>query len=186
MPVFKRSLLIVLVLAGLALGFTGYFLAAEPEEAVRLDEAAAPEKTAIITVYVTGAVKQPGLIELPASSRIAQAVAACGGALPTADLENVNLAKPLKDGMQVRVPERVQAGGSEPSMSKSAASGDKININTADEAALDKLPGVGPATAKCIIEYRNEHGSFEAPEDLQKVRGIGPSKYEKMKDKVAI
>ncbi|MCR5559817.1 MAG: ComEA family DNA-binding protein [Schwartzia sp.] len=186
MPVFKKSLFMVLIIAGIALGFTGYFISAGPQETVRLDEGRTPEKAAKVTVYVTGAVKSPGVVELSADARIGKAIEACGGALPTADLENVNLAKPIADGMQIRVPESVKSGGAEPFMSKSAASGDSVNINTADAAGLAKLPGVGPATANRIIECRNEHGLFESPEDIQKVRGIGPSKYEKMKDKITI
>ena len=186
MPVFKKSLFMLLLIAGIALGFTGYFISAEPQETVRLDEGRAPEKAAAVTVYVTGAVKSPGIVELSADARIGKAIEACGGALPTADLERVNLAKPVSDGMQIRVPESIKSGGAEPGMSKSAASGDAVNINTADAAGLNKLPGVGPATANRIIEYRNEHGMFESPEDIQKVRGIGPSKYEKMKDKITI
>lgn len=186
MPVFKKSLFMVLIIAGIALGFTGYFISADTRETVRLDEGRAIEKAVNVTVYVTGAVKSPGIVELSADARIGKAIEACGGALPTADLENVNLAKPVSDGMHIRVPESVKSGGAEPGMSKSAASGDIVNINTADAAGLNKLPGVGPATANRIIEYRNEHGMFESAEDIQKVRGIGPSKYEKMKDKITI
>ena len=186
MPVFKKSLCLILLMAGIALGFTGYFLSAEPQEAVRLDEGTVHQPVAKITVYVTGAVKRPGLIELSTGDRVAQAVEGCGGALPTADLEGVNLAKPLTDGMQIRIPESTKSGGAEPGMSKAALSGDVVNINTADESGLDKLPGVGPATAARIIEYRTEHGPFESPEDIKNVRGIGQAKYEKMKDKIAI
>ena len=64
--------------------------------------------------------------------------------------------------------------------------GGLVNINTADEKALDTLPGVGPATAQKIIEYRENEGAFQSPEDIMKVRGIGKAKYEKMKDKITI
>lgn len=185
-PVFKKTLFIFLLIAAGALGFTGWLLSAEPQETVRLDRAEAPEKPARVTVYVTGAVKRPGVVELSANDRIGQAIEACGGALPTADMEGVNLAKQLTDGMQIRVPENVKSGGAQPGMAKSETAEGKVNINTADAVGLDKLPGIGPAMAKRIVDYRNEHGPFEAPEDIQKVRGIGPSKYEKMKDRIAI
>ena len=68
----------------------------------------------------------------------------------------------------------------------SADTGGLVNINTADEKALDTLPGVGPATAQKIIEYRENEGAFQSPEDIMKVRGIGKAKYEKMKDKITI
>ena len=61
-----------------------------------------------------------------------------------------------------------------------------VNINTADEKELDKLPGVGPAMAKRIVEYRTENGAFQAPEEIKRVKGIGDAKYAKMKDKIAL
>ena len=71
-------------------------------------------------------------------------------------------------------------------MAAEAAKSGRVNINTADEKALDVLPGIGPTMAKRIIEYRMEHGAFQAPEDLKKVRGIGDAKYEKLKDQIVI
>ena len=104
--------------------------------------------------------------------------------MPTADSSSVNMAKKLEDGAQVNV--RTQANAA-PAAAQAAKGNDgRININTADEKALDELPGVGPATAKRIIEYREANGPFAAPEDLKKVRGIGDAKFEKMKDKIAI
>ena len=102
------------------------------------------------------------------------------------------MAQSLKDGQQVRIPEK--AGEERPAPGKSAGSGKsggklpdgRININTADEKALDELPGVGSAMAKRIIEYRETQGMFQSPEDLKKVRGIGEAKFEKMKDRVTI
>ena len=123
-------------------------------------------------------------MKLPAGSRVSDAVNAAGGLLPTADSTSVNMAKKLEDGAQVNV--RSQANTA-PAATQAAKGNDgRININTADEKALDELPGVGPATAKRIIEYRESNGPFAAPEDLKKVRGIGDAKFEKMKDKVAI
>ena len=105
----------------------------------------------------------------------------------------MNLAQKLKDGMQVTVPEKspqgtaVQgaAGGAQAGAAKPLPEG-MVNINTADEKELDKLPGVGPAMAKRIVEYRTENGAFQAPEEIKRVKGIGDAKYEKMKDKIAL
>ena len=127
-------------------------------------------------------------------ARVADAVNACGGLSPEADGEAINMAQAVKDGQQIRVPAKgaqkaaangataAKAGGS----ANSADTGGLVNINTADEKALDTLPGVGPATAQKIIEYRENEGAFQSPEDIMKVRGIGKAKYEKMKDKITI
>ena len=145
-----------------------------------------------IVVYVVGAVNRPGVVTLDANTRAADAVNACGGVLPTADVEHVNMAQMLKDGQQLRVPEKAGTDAAQGetqgkgAAEKGKSADGKININTADEKALDELPGVGPAMAKRIIEYRQSEGMFQSPEDLKKVRGIGEAKFEKMKDKITI
>ena len=150
-PVFKKTLFIFLLIAAGALGFTGWLLSAEPQEAVRLDRAEAPEKPARVTVYVTGAVKRPGVVELSANDRIGQAIEACGGALPTADMEGVNLAKQLTDGMQIRVPENVKSGGAQPGMAKSeTAEGKKSPRRHPLRRALKRRK------ARCVMRPRPE------------------------------
>ena len=154
-----------------------------------------------ITVYVTGAVNQPGVVSVAAGARVADAVNACGGLLPTADAEKINMAQAVKDGQQIRVPEKGAAkaaknatatasssdnGKARASTDSDADAGELVNINTADEAELDKLPGVGPSTAQKIIEYRETEGQFASPEDIMKVKGIGKAKYEKMKDRITV
>ena len=124
---------------------------------------------------------------------IIRASCACGGFLPTADTNGVNLAQKLKDGMQVTVPERMTAAvqdataadGAQTRTAKPLPEG-MVNINTADIKELDKLPGVGPATAKRIIEYRTENGDFQSPEEIKRVKGIGDAKYEKMQDTIVL
>lgn len=182
MPMFRRPMLVLAVLA-LAVLFAGAMLFHDTEEAVPLDAGTSPAEEQQITVYVSGAVVKPGVVAMKKSERVEQAIALCGGVLPQADLANVNLAQPLKDGMQIRVPERPDAGGSAAAMAQSDG---KIHINTADEKKLDELPGVGPIMAKRIIEYRNEHGPFESVDDLAKVRGIGAEKLEKIKEKAEL
>ena len=207
MPMYKKSLLILLFIALAAAGGALYGCYSQ-EEAVPLDAAervpAQPDAGTAMTVYVTGAVNRPGIVEVPADARVADAVNACGGVLPTADLDAINMAQKLKDGQQVRVPEKNSApppsgtrsagttgppaAGKSGTEGKSAAApaGGLVNINTADEQTLDSLPGIGPAMAKRIIEYRNTEGMFQSPEDLKKIKGIGNAKFEKLKDRITV
>lgn len=172
--------MLILAVVALAVLFAGVMLFQDTEEAVPLDAGVRPAEEQQITVYVSGAVVKPGVVAMKKTERVENAIAICGGVLPQADLAGVNLAQPLKDGMQIRVPERPDAGGS---AAKMAQSDGKIHINTADEKKLDELPGVGPIMAKRIVEYRNEHGPFESVDDLAKVRGIGAEKLAKIKEK---
>ena len=198
MPMFKKSMLVLLAVVALAAGGAFYAGIHGQEEAVTLDagttpQGEAPVKESEIVVYVAGAVNRPGVVQLAEGARAKDAVDACGGFLPTADTNGVNLAQKLKDGMQITVPEKspqgtaVQgaAGGAQAGAAKPLPEG-MVNINTADEKELDKLPGIGPAMAKRIVEYRMENGAFQAPEEIKRVKGIGDAKYEKMKDKIAL
>ena len=180
MPMFRRSMIIVILIGLMAMGWAAYRLPGAPE-AIPLDAGTREKAATKATVYVTGAVAKPGVTTLREGERVEQAIAACGGFLPQADASGVNLAQPIKDGMQIRVPERADADGS-----ARAANDGLVHINTADEKALDALPGVGPVTAKRIVEYRTEHGAFQAVEELMKVRGIGSAKFEQLKDKIAL
>ena len=198
MPMFKKSMLVLLAVVALAAGGAFYAGIHGQEEAVTLDAGTTPQgearvKESEIVVYVAGAVNRPGIVQLAEGARAKDAVDACGGFLPTADTNGVNLAQKLKDGMQVTVPEKSSqgtaaqgvAGGVQAGAAKSLPEG-MVNINTADEKELDKLPGIGPAMAKRIVEYRTENGAFQAPEEIKRVKGIGDAKYEKMKDKIAL
>ena len=192
MPMYKKQLFVLMIILLAAAGGTYYGLYSE-EQAVVLDAAATAESSPPkqgITVYVTGAVNKPGLVNVPEGARAADAVNACGGLLPTADSEKINMAQSLKDGQQLKVPEKAGTNGKTDSgkmdKTKAADSGEKVNINTADEKALDTLPGVGPAMAKRIIEYRESEGAFQSIEDIKKIRGIGEAKFAKMKDKICI
>lgn len=141
----------------------------------------------IIFVHLLGAVAAPGLYELRQGDRAVDAVAAAGGFTPDADQAGVNLARPLVDGEQIRVPvvgETPVAGTSQ--TGSSPTPGGKVNLNTADTAALDTLPGVGPATAQRILDWREENGRFTAIEDLMSVSGIGDKTFADLKDLVTV
>ena len=125
-----------------------------------------------IYVHVVGAVVEPGVVTVPVGSRVFDAIAAAGGTTPDADPNALNLARDLHTGEQVVVPVR----GAAPAIPPTAGAG-LININTADEHALETLPHVGPALAQRIINYRTEHGGFQSVDELAKVSGIGSKRF---------
>jgi competence protein ComEA len=131
-----------------------------------------------LVVDVAGAVRRPGLYHLGAGTRIADAVAAAGGATARADVTLVNLAAPLADGEQVLVPLRGAAATSAGGAPSPTA---PLDLNTASSEQLDALPGIGPTTAQKIIDYRQAHGPFRSVDDLEAVPGIGPSKVAQLK-----
>jgi len=154
-------------------------------------ESAEDTAPATVVVHIAGAVLHPGVVELPAGSRVGEAVGAAGGPLGTAGLDAVNLARVLSDGEQVYIPTRdeVAAGVAAPPGAAAdgedgSSAGGLVDINSATQAELEELPGVGPATASAIVEERETNGPFSAPEDLMRVSGIGPKKYEALADLV--
>ncbi len=188
MPVYKRSFFILLLLAAVALVATAFFPTAGPETKP-LDRATAPAGT--VVVQVAGAVRQPGVVRLSETDRVEQAIAACGGALPQADLDRVNLAQTVRDGAHILVPEKrpaaAPAGTATPASATPLTAADgRISINTADEKALESLPGIGPVMAKRIVDYRTQHGAFQDIGDLKRVRGIGNATFEKLKDRIGL
>ena len=152
-----------------------------------------------IVVYVSGMVEHPGVVKVSGGSRALDAVNAAGGLLPGAEVSGLNLAQRLRDGMQIHVPGRpvIKDEGSSPQYQPVAGAARnssppagapvpaaKVNINTATAAELDQLPGIGPAMAARIVEWRQANGPFQSGEDLKKVQGIGEAKYRKLKDKI--
>ena len=134
-----------------------------------------------IFVHILGAVVRPGLYELREGDRAVDAVAAAGGFSDGADESQLNLARFVVDGEQIYVP----ALGEAPAMGAETASG-KVNLNTADAAALDTLPRVGPAMAQRILDWREANGSFTAVEDLLNITGIGQKTFDGLKDLVTV
>ena len=188
MPLYKKSLLILLALLGAVLiGATyGYY---REQDAIALDAATTEhvEPLRKVTVYVSGEVKKPGLVTLDEDKRVADAVNAAGGVIETADVDHINMAAHLEDGMQVRVPMRLRDAGEKGAAASTGRQADgKTNLNTATEKELQELPGIGPAMSARIVEYRESNGAFQSIDDIKKVRGIGASKFEKLKDRVTL
>jgi competence protein ComEA len=145
----------------------------------------APSSTPLpLQVYVSGAVQQPDVYVLPPGSIVKDAIQAAGGAAEGAELDRINLAQRLVDGQQVHVP-RVGESELPPSVRVQPMALAKVNINTAQAAELETLPGIGPALAQRIVEYRQAHGRFERVEDLMNVSGIGPAAFEKLRTLIA-
>ena len=141
-----------------------------------LDSVSQRENT--VMVHVVGAVAEPGVVSLPESSRVQDALALAGGALEDADLRSVNLARAVFDGEQIVVPRR-----GDPFESSPGASG-LISLSQADQASLETLPRIGPATAERIIAWRESNGPFRSVEDLLAISGIGPATLEGLADLV--
>jgi competence protein ComEA len=153
-----------------------------------------------LVVHVVGQVKRPGVVVLAVGARVRDAVAKAGGARSGADLGALNLARPLVDGEQLRVPRPGEppapadagaggsgAGGSGGGTPGSAGGpGGAVNLNTANQAVLEELPGVGPVLAQRIIDWRSEHGRFTSVDELAEVSGIGEKMFAQLQGKVTV
>ena len=147
------------------------------------DESTMAPASEVLYVHILGQVARPGLYELPDGARAVDAVAAAGGFTEQADAAALNLALFVSYGEQIVVP----AIGEAPAGVAPGIAGDgRVNLNTADAATLDTLPGVGPATAAKILAWREEHGRFESVEDLLDVGGIGEAKLDAIRDLVTV
>ena len=137
-----------------------------------------------VVVAVAGTVVRPGLVRLPAGSRVDDAVRAAGGLVPGADPGLLNLARKLVDGEQVLVGVDPPPGAAP--VTGPTAAGGPVDLNTATVADLDALPGIGPVLAQRIVDWRTEHGRFASVEQLREVTGIGESKYADLDGEVAV
>ncbi|HEY6597530.1 MAG TPA: ComEA family DNA-binding protein [Asanoa sp.] len=137
-----------------------------------------------VVVAVSGRVRKPGLVRLPAGARVADAVDAAGGALPGTDLTPVNLARRVVDGEQILVGVTPPPGVAPAAAASGPAA--KVNLNTATVQELDALPGIGPVLAQRIVDHRERNGGFKAIGELRSVDGFGAARYEELKDLVTI
>jgi competence protein ComEA len=161
-----------------------------------------------VTVHVVGQVRQPGVVTLATGSRVVDAVAKAGGALRTADLPALNLARVLVDGEQIRVTRPGEspvigapagaagggggadggagAAGSGGESAGSSAPGAPLNLNQATAAQLEELPGVGPVLAQRIVDWRTAHGRFATVDELGEVSGIGDKIFDELRTRVTV
>ena len=184
----QPSALTWLLVVGLAvLVISGYLLSRHhpaaaaitpPTSATPPVAASVTPTSAMIVVDVGGRVRHPGLVTLAAGSRVADAIAAAGGALRPADIATIDLAAHVTDGqlLLIGVP-----GATTAEMSGSAGAAGPVDLNTATVEQLDALPGVGPVLAQRIVAWREAHGGFRSVADLQQVPGIGARKFDDLK-----
>jgi competence protein ComEA len=162
-----------------------------------VDSPAAGGGSGTVVVDVVGKVVRPGVFTLPVSSRIVDAIAAAGGTAPGTDLTALDLASKLIDGEEIFVgiplPSGVAAqsgggvvGGNTGGASTGASTATVVDLNTATQAELETLPGVGAVTAQKILDWRAQHGRFTSVGQLQQVSGIGPSKYAALVGRVKV
>lgn len=150
------------------------------------DEQADAIAVDVVVLHVIGAVAEPGIVELALGSRVVDAIASAGGPAADADLTGVNLARVVADGEQLRVPRVGEVPVSVPGTGTGVAADGRVNINTADAAALETLPGVGPALAARIIAWRDENGPFRSVDELTAVSGIGEKTLDGMRDQATV
>jgi competence protein ComEA len=194
-----RWLLTLMVLGASGLALLLWWRAAPASDATALLPAPAPLSTVLaneprtsmrpeLGVDVIGAIQRPDLYYLPEGARVADAIKAAGGFAPDADREAVNLAARLRDEQQVRVPRvgdsQVVARDVEPT--GDARIGGQLDLNLADAAALEALPGVGPTIASRIIDYRKAHGPFRSVDQLDEISGIGAETLAELRNLVTV
>lgn len=198
MPMYKKALCILLLIALISGGGVFYNQFTNKEKTIETPSTDITENIPVndeVTIYVSGEVNSPGVITLDSNCRIKDAIIACGDFTPLADKNSVNLAQKVTDGMQIKVSALSQNQNdktddnailNEGTNNKSTQNTTMVNINTASKEELDTLPGVGPATADKIIEYRETNGQFNSIEDIKNVRGIGEAKFSKMQSRIQI
>lgn len=180
-------LAVVAVVAALAVGLAAWWAVRDQAEAVPLAPVVPAESSPSalvpvspststasveLVVDVAGKVRKPGIAVLPAGSRVVDALEAAGGARQGVDLTSLNLARPVVDGEQILVG-IAPAEGVAGTLGDAPSGESLVNLNTADQATLETLPGVGPVTAESILAWRTDNGGFTAVDELLEVDGIG-------------
>jgi competence protein ComEA len=145
-----------------------------------------PSTPSTLVIDVKGAVLKPGIHKLPADARVYDAIEQAGGPQQAADLNQVNLAQRLTDGMVVYIPRKGESEKQAPFSGMSSATDGKVHVNTASAEELETLNGIGKAKAEAILKYREEHGKFQSVEDLKEVPGIGESTIDRFREQVVV
>ncbi len=144
------------------------------------------DPSGVIRVYVSGAVRSPGVYALHSGDRVVDAVDAAGGPSEDADTEAINFAQRVRDEAMVRVPRIGDPPAPSPTPTSAAAASARIDINRADVALLGKLPGVGLTRATKIVESRDQNGPFTSTEDLVQRKLLTPTIYAQVKDQITV
>ncbi len=199
-----RNLGIALLVAVIVGGFAIHQLTSRPQSVAPEDVLPRATPTSVaaalptagtsgqgdVVVHVAGAVAHPGVYVARANDRVNDVIRESGGLTTDADSDRINLAAKLTDGQRVYVPKKGEAAPPADTTSATGAAGADenatVDLNTATVADLDKLPGVGPATAQAIVQYRTTNGPFRSVADLAKVKGIGPSKLNDLRPRVRV
>ncbi len=198
---------VFLLVLGAVVGFRyGIYITAQEQDSqlLALDGKQDADSASLteIAVHIKGAIAAPGLYYFSSGQRVADAIEVAGGALPTADLEQINLAAYLTDASQLHVPERVEEDSASVDTANPAAEAEKndyaaassekesatskININTATAQQLQQLSGIGEVKAAAIVAYRESNGNFTDISQITRVSGIGNATYEKIKDYISV
>jgi competence protein ComEA len=186
---YRGILFFILVAVALVGIILFQVLRPQPQAAILLSPSPTPFPEATptprpIQVYISGAVQKPDVYPLAAGSIVKDAMLAAGGPTEDADLDRINLAAPVADGQHVYVPHLGETNLPVDPPSDSLRSDGRVNINTAGPADLETLPGIGPALAQRIYDYRQANGPFARIEDLMDVSGIGQATFDKIRDLV--
>lgn len=156
---------------------------------IKRDDNQIEKNITMITIHISGEVNNPGVVNIESDKRLSDAVDKLGGITENADLNNINLAMKIEDAKHYIIPklgEEIKSNEVINYENQNNSDSNKININKATVEELDKLPGVGQATASKIINYRDENGDFKSIEELKNVNGIGNKKYEQIKDEITL
>ncbi|MCE5223596.1 helix-hairpin-helix domain-containing protein [bacterium] len=185
------------VIAGIIIGLVSFYLGTQYQSKYSVSTETTSALTSLdetteknpetIEVYVCGEVSETKVVELPYNARWEDAIQAAGGLLDSADRNQINLAKSLKNGEKVFVPKKAEVVSQNGSvMMNKTATSILVPINSATKEALMTLPGIGEVKAEAILQYREDVGRFEELEDLMKVSGIGEKTFEKLKELIRL
>lgn len=183
----NKAHIIVLLLSLTLNGVLLLILNRPPAHEIKIVPPTPTATQTMVRVFVSGAVATPDVYEVPVGSLVRDAILAAGGHTAEADLNQINLARQVRDQEQVFVPFRstAQRSLSESLLPISPGPG-KINLNTATLAELESLSGIGPGLAKSILEYRANNGSFTSIEEIKNIHGVGEKMYERLKDQITV
>lgn len=184
-PPVAAGLAVVLAVVGVA----GWWISRPPHAVPEVvlpqaGEPPAPAEVIEVVVHAAGAVVEPGVYRVREGARVADLIDVAGGPTPEADLDRLNLAAEVRDGDRIYVPRH---GEPTPGPGGGDATADGVvDLNLATAADLESLPGIGPATARAILDWRDRHGPFTSVEQLLDVRGIGDAKLAALRDRVRV